>query len=997
MMAVALVFLLCLQGARAQFFCPRLVPAGGIPTVVYGVEDTRLNLEAAWKTALPTNDKAGTFHHIICASGSATCSAECEPEYTPWQEAGTTMRAVFSVLHGKLFLDYGYTSCGAPLDSGTNVQSSDFRKAFSVVGSLEQTKCILRYLTFQGLPNANSETMMARNGVQPSVRVTIEPPCEPTENCGWLQATESTTTVILAPRNDLPTLSTCPRMALTNVGARVREQTANSSVLHWDLASGAAQCARQPLYPGGPTIGAPPVGIGARLAGSATPAVGSLVRPYRVLPAAPGAGCAADERSYVYHIEDYTDATLDVMDAAVADEDLWQGHLTMQLVLRFQPDTANPPNNDPFEPNRNGNTMATQLGSVQKYCLRPAWDRAKRPAQWDADMGLYCARANADGLGMGVVVLSTPESQAVLQVRSEVVRAAVGNPPACDRSQVKGCTLEEVRGETSRAGFDRISYQCRCRSKVYEPTSTGGTPTSYSAALYFELHEFDDVTDVWEKGYIDLTYSKWLPVGTEKHAEVMTGTLVADPGQVTMRGGYANGSRFDWSSATPMGVTGTVRETADGFWIFNLTCTTNSSLNPTMSVQVEVAHGNLSLPDAAVSVATAADARGTNHSFTGTIDAVNKALSDLRYRLPGAAKPHFNTLSATSQLYGTATREKLNVVLDDRANGGNASLSGTVARVEYNLLVVGANDAPDVVAPAELRGSENTWAAIPGVAVRDVDAADAVGDAADLNARDASAPRHDIQAHAASTYGRFRVAAAAAGRVAFLKPLDAGACAAACEGVTIPVQPLTPAQQAALPAVCDACLQADARRVAAGEGAEALWLYGALADVDATFRTLEYKGNPGYNENTPRGGDPFDARGCARSLSDRQQSFERVEIGANDLGNVGCTTSEAFTDLHVTTVRLSPVEDPPFLIVARGGVSVCEVCAAEGSCGALCPGGEPVLSTEEDVAIAFNATHGPQVRGASFHLVHCQRHWFHCHHHLFYYRHQPIQCSAITI
>mmetsp|Transcript_15192 Transcript_15192/g.36750 ORF Transcript_15192/g.36750 Transcript_15192/m.36750 type:complete len:1051 (+) Transcript_15192:78-3230(+) len=651
----------------------------------------------------------------------------------------------------------------------------------------------------------------------------------------------------------------------------------------------------------------------------------------------------------------------------------------MNLKLRFEP-TGTPPQgeNNPYTPEGGDATvlMATQLGSVQSYCLRPAYDRLKRPGQFNVTngtgvAGLYCARESADALGLGVYVLSNAQTQVKLKVQNEVIRSAKDG--TCDPSDsTKGCTLYE---ETFQDGaFERVRTLCRCKSKVYQPAASGGTITAatvYKAILYFQLHEFNNVADVWETGYLDLNYTMWNEVDGEKHATVTGGRIVADPGQVTMLNGEGSGAKFDWSTVSPMGVTGTVKETGDGFWIFDLQAVTIDSHNPKFKVTVEVGVGVASLPAKTVSISSSTDANGTKHVLTGTIDQVNEALSDIRYKLPPTGKTHFNTLSAASQLFGAEAKEKLNVVLDDQGNGGDTTERGTVTRVEFNLLVLGVNDVPVIEIPTDYRFPENSWSQMGAISVDDKDVEDVVGNAAVLLERAAQSPKQNIQVSLDSTYGKYRVSAASAAKVAFLLPLDLVRCAAQCaadtvdaEGVDVPFpsQPITAAQQAALSPSCKACLQAEALRVCTGTGAKSMWVYGALQDVRAVLATLEYKGDAGYNENTPKGGDPFDSRGCARDVTDKLKSWETAVVGANDLGNMGCTTKEAFTDLKTSTVRLTPVEDPPFLIVVKAGESVCATCVQDGTCSATCPGGKPQLVTDEDTVITFDAANGPQVR-----------------------------------
>ena len=93
-----------------------------------------------------------------------------------------------------------------------------------------------------------------------------------------------------------------------------------------------------------------------------------------------------------------------------------------------------------------------------------------------------------------------------------------------------------------------------------------------------------------------------------------------------------------------------------------LQITAISSTIPTYVATVNTSFGKISLPSNLMPLSTNSDQSKT---FSGRIDQINLALSQIEYQVPGPSMPYINTMSRINSQYGNVQCD-LQIIIDDK-------------------------------------------------------------------------------------------------------------------------------------------------------------------------------------------------------------------------------------------------------------------------------------------------------------------------------------------
>jgi len=752
--------------ATAQF-CPYLRNSGK----VYGKEDEPLNMQSAWIKNSPGADRqtAGRLWHGQCPSSvCGSCSGDGSLKALAGQEkAGQDqIRIKYSVQYGRLYLRQGYEACNLVVNNDNFVESVNHNTSFFVTGTYDVVNCTLQFLTFQGLRFANKMTQLANFGKQPRVTVHVGPPRSggPTaDGINFISEAVSATFIIMNEVNTLPSLgppggagmredsqgNICPTMGIendrTDTGNPFPEQYQNTKIsslydavspglLFWNASKGGSRCLQTPLPGANRLLSPAPVpnfvttnNVGQRIL--TRQPKGSDIHPTKIDPSfcqnietrirdppfcddlkkVGHFSCNADPMSYVYHIEDYEDATMRLNGVRMWDKDLWTAHVDTTFSLRFEAkDTSSNKLNDPFTDN-SGKPMAIQgPGIFTAFCAEPFYDEGKRESQkntdqLDSNFGVwdkYCARTRDDAIS-GIVMFDKAETQIFVLTTADRTAATDFDTTNCQMVQclTPDCdpTVEAQKQENkwmcSKVENDETECmvvkdvseiacvrgsdkKCTCTSQVHVRPDVNGQKT-WEMFLFWELADRDNRGITYEKGYMTLKYTR---------SSIISGTMWADPQTLPYRDYVdGNGLPFDWFRASPFKLKGKIT-TSDAI-SFYIDASTKPIVSPQFTMSLNSIYGNISLPNTPPHLVPVEKTR-TKIKIVGTMNELNEALSVLEYRVPGAVMPHFNTLSRNHSIYGRV-EEKLVLTMDDGGNSGvisNAE-STTFTTVEFNLVV----------------------------------------------------------------------------------------------------------------------------------------------------------------------------------------------------------------------------------------------------------------------------------------------------------------------
>ena len=768
---VLLFAALVLPLASAQF-CPFLKN----PEYVYGVEDEELNMQASWMQSAVSDSSrrvAGKLWHGACPTTVCGTCLGSEVAEAGQQSAGSQhIRIEYSVQYGRLFLADGYLQCGLVVDDATFdfgsvvAEAESTRKSFSVTGTYDVVNCTMQYLTFQGLRFANKMTQLANYGKQPQVLVQVGPPrVDGPSDTGlqYIYSMSSTTFVVMEEVNSLPNLEVCPTMRVekhNSLASQYPEQyastvaaSANSpDLLYWEPSRGGERCKHTPL-PGVPHMlfkdlqplvpngwQRPVYSNGAVVGLSSQVQSGSTVAPMKIFPAfcqidevrirnPPYCGalsqqghtsCSPDPVSYIYHFEDYEDATLRVSGIRMWDKDLWTGHIDMTSAFRFRPEAqagVSSKLNDPFDhDSRQPLDIEPGSGTFSAFCARPYFDQASRAAQYDTSQlkadgsrwNAHCARSWTEAISDILPMDKTETKLYVLgradrtpltafdQTNCDMVECLAGGRFDCDANAEAQQEDNKWKCSTLIAGDDSVRCmvvgdvrdavcfksddRCLCNSIVHSRSTVNGQNT-WTTVLFWELADRNNRTRVFESGYLRMTYN---------NQSITDGTLWSDPQTLPYQSiPDGNGLPFDWFRASPMKLRGKVAS-SDAVY-FTVDASTKPIVNPLFTMTLQARYGNVSLPNTPAHSPPVEQNRSMI-KLVGTISDLNAALSVVEYRVPGWPLPHFHTLSPKHSLYGHV-EEELSLKIDDGGNAGAASGFGQSTRMQFNLVVSGLTRA----------------------------------------------------------------------------------------------------------------------------------------------------------------------------------------------------------------------------------------------------------------------------------------------------------------
>lgn len=936
---------LCLVPGNAQILCPFLKA----PSELFGVEDIPMNVQGVWNRTVGISGEKPAFRmynldSLDCDYVDREEITEEKLNYNAPPNSIDSIVLQVSVRTGRIWLDRGYHTCRDA--SGTVVNDANFTesitemKSFQVEGLFHEVNCMLQYVVFQTLVNGNSDYHIANQGREPIVDIWVGPPCmQGPVGCGadFIKTSQVTTVMHMATVNDLPRLESCPTSRLSN----------GAGPLSWNTADGDETCQAASTFVGGPLIRNPP-------------RAGGLAPPTRVTPPfcqrqdttteqPPHCNifgnvptCLSNASSFVYHIEDEDDASLEIQGLRVKDPDLWDGHLTMKWTLRFRPgqSAADRGYNDPVPSMtiqlESFYEIETELGPMNDYCARPKYSVSKRARQLVGDK--YCSQTRADSLG-GVFVPKDnrgQDSYEQLQVR---VRTLVSRQPEegeC-RFVLDGTPRHPICTEVRNA--DNELVDCQCTSRVYERLSTADG-TLWKSIFFYDIIE-RDTFEVFETGYFIMTYSD---------TQVTKGQMFADRG---VRSWADGAERVDLFMASPFTINGTVDTTGGDRVIMELLLETDTTRNPKFAVSLSSNYGSVTMPNSNVQLQTDTPNLKT---FRGTIDQVNEAIYRLVYRLPSASMPNLHTMASHHWLYGEV-RETITLSIDDQGYDGqpNGLVAGTATVVEYDVVIIADNDAPVVENPTEsYMVPENTWVALPGFTISDVDAKDVL-----INERNKTTM--ELKLTLECDHGALKVGQADAANLLFAEPIPAR-CTTACGSA-----PITSLERhMALPENCRSCLQREGELLMNtnnGVGAQKLVVFGSVEDLASSLQNLQYRAEAGFNSEVPQAGNPFGEDGCPREYTPGL-SREFVRVTVDDIGNVGCRSRESKTAVLERTIAVTPAEDPPRITFDVNRVERCPRCI-DCTCPAFCGGGTcsiPIEQTTEDSVLRFSATRSVAIR-----------------------------------
>ena len=999
-------------------FCPYI----HIPGQVSGTEDGVLNMQTAWiraaTTAADKPDRAGRiWHNSDCAANNP--SAESLEDGTE-EAANQNLKMIVSVQFGRVFLDERvYSSCSSASSGSFSIDDSNFemskdtaiQKAFSITNKYTVVNCTLQYLMFAGRRFANKRNQLAKFGKQPLVTVWVGPPSDNREvddGISYTHSMESSTNVLLAEVNSLPILETCPTMA-------VEYDTASSGLLQWHPSRGGDRCMLTQL-PGTnqPTTFASlpnplkltdiaPVRIQPSFCHE-TDIGGSLPLPScKKLNEEGHKSCPANERSFLYHVEDSENATLRINGIRIEDKDLWTGYLDLTFSFKFAPNntlsgSGFDKKNNPFEYNNNEPLkIKPNSGEFTTFCAEPIYDKDKRPSQkseekmsdsvkvWDH----YCAKSMDDAVS-GLVIMNKAMTQFhVLDTTDRTVTDSTifdktncqmaECDSACDAEQEKdenrwGCSkLENVQcmvaGSVAKKVCRNEGGRCKCYSSVVSDTMSEKGQAAYEMILFFALVHRNNQSRVYETGYLKMRYT---------NDTVLSGTMWNDP--QTLEYDIDGNKPFDWFRASPLKLGGRIdqqRGITNGIITFYVDASSKTITTPRFNLIASARYGNVTLPN---TLPITPQYRNRTHvRIRGTMNELNAALSVIEYRVPGTVLPHFNTLSKNHSIYGNVSEELL-VQIDDGGNSGISTSDGNTTSMTFNLVVVADNDPPDVSGPAgfTVTADENEWFSLKELNVHDVDATDRLQPAETLlSSGQTGIEITELRLQLSCSYGKFRVPLEAMGlhndtvKLDLITPVpgsiqplpgESEPCLGECQK-TYTVS--TYAQFVAISnQTCRDCLENYAKRHVATRGHQVVMLQGDLKACNSALKQSWYKGDPGFGLGTPQNGDAFSLLGKKHvsNFNSPQRAQEYVVVTAMDLGNVGCASSHSKSTKEKFNVSLNRVDDAPSIKFYRNGQDVCEWCKGVGSCNTDCPGGVVKVYPLESTTFDFNETFSPQIR-----------------------------------
>jgi hypothetical protein len=695
-------------------------------------EDVWIPMQKAWRNVPgQTEDDrrlAGMLWHGECVSTvCGTCKGTEKARDGTVKAGNNDILIEYSVKYGRLFLRPGYlTACpGATFDSTdfdikkADVFSDGDTKAFTVTGSYATVNCTLEYLTFQGLRFANKMTHLAMFGQQATVTVRVAPPRTEGPTGTGLQFIFSTITssnIILDEVNTLPSLASCPKMSLENdkpTSVSYREQSFVNSpkLLSWSPESGGNRCkntilqaSNRVLYPAPvpDQTAIHPMTIHPPFCQTDDEKIGSP--PFCAsLERAGHNACPPNPLSYMYHIEDYKDATLRIRGIEVEDKDVWTTSMNMTFSFKFKPEAIeedtggdrkqtvtinNPFNSDTPRPLN----IEEGSGSLLAFCGMPKYKASLREFQMDnsqtssaGNWNQYCARSYEE-TNKQLVMINRAETK--LRIRPTLSRAAstpeelgncamveFWNPARSDIDKWKCVQKNNKYCMVIEGVWDKVcDANCMCTSKVAEGEPFNGRKT-YNAYLFWELGDRNNQTKIYETGYMIIKYT---------NDTILDGTMWSDPGNTPYKfnAGDDESLPFDWFRASPLKLFRGKISTSDSI-TFTVDASTKAVVNPVFELSVNTLFGHISLPGTPGYLVPASKT-ARSIMIRGTMNELNEALGVVEYRLP--ERPNFNTLSKNHSIYGPV-QERIVLKLDDRGTAGTANPFGEYTIMEFNVAV----------------------------------------------------------------------------------------------------------------------------------------------------------------------------------------------------------------------------------------------------------------------------------------------------------------------
>jgi hypothetical protein len=428
---------------------------------------------------------------------------------------------------------------------------------------------------------------------------------------------------------------------------------------------------------------------------------------------------------------------------------------------------------------------------------------------------------------------------------------------------------------------------------------------------------------------------------------------------------------IDLFQASPFNITGVYIFEKQGqleTHSFEINVMSSPNVLPQYDVTVETYNGFLSLPNAR----SLTRDRPNYKTFSGNIVQVNKALSLIQYRVPGPAKPFFNTLSYPNSLYGT-THESIVITVDDRRNSGAASpYASNMAPLKYGgsrldskaifdfvVLVVSDNNRPTLTALPSYTVLEDALLKPSDVNLVDVDAADVIsGQTGPINGA-------EMKLTLSCKHGAVRIPSALAKDVLVTWPL-ARTCFKPCadDYTRYTQQGPTVAEFRALSKGCVECQSVDGAAFAAEFGAGRMEVFGKLSVQTWLLQNMSYQGKIGYNSNNPERALPYAPNGCKLTLppGESPTSTEAITVVAEDLSNAGCTNKASLKHELQLPIVVTPVNSDPKLYLIRDGNDVCNLCNLYGECFDECPKKyTPTITLFEGDPVPFNSSFALQV------------------------------------
>ena len=558
----------------------------------------------------------------------------------------------------------GYLTCGTSLLT-TNQPGLSGNTQIEMLGTVSQINCVLASLIFQGFQDENDKIQITRYGFRSSVTLKIAPNCDAALNTGCGQEFSSTfiaTSIgVITAMNDPPFITACPQFFLkaiapiSQLGLR-----AQNGIVTWE--NNVGQCQNVNLFPSSnsPTIGGIPLSFEMVQPYASSPAYCQIESPTKVYPPfcarTNQSVCLPNVRSFVYHIEDLANAKLVLLGLRVWDVDLYTGDLAMEMSIKFMADYVIPLSgylplhrfidciNNPLYCQISKFRASVLIGSIDYYCARPN-------TAYGPEVDVLCVKAK--------------------------------NCVNCARSQAEVIgSLPYLNGNPAL----RINLTNFVLSPGYIENKLFHYDMAYSINEQFGVATL-------EEGMLSLDFS----CDPNSICSSSFGNYVVT-GQMTANAGFSQAStgiRFDWYGASPLIVSGfyAYQSTQDNPL---LQITVISSTVPVYDATVSVSFGNISIPMLQVPLSTD---NGLSKTFSGRIDEINLALSQIEYQVPAATMPYLNTMSGLNSRYGNVQCD-LKVIINDRGymTASTDSSLGPIGQPVTNS--GGPTQVPTILPPA---------------------------------------------------------------------------------------------------------------------------------------------------------------------------------------------------------------------------------------------------------------------------------------------------------